>query len=153
MNPSMRFVAGGALIAYGVVAILPLRNPSLLVPVLYTAALIFLGFVYDGPSRSLAWLGIGICLVSSWSAPWVRQTLMPLLPPEQYAYIIPGLLTYAIFIAGNVILGASLRGGDLLHRSTGVILAIAAALSLFLDVFPYALVLLWMGYQLVRRPS
>jgi hypothetical protein len=154
VNPLLRYAAGAALIAYGTMAVITERSPTLLTPTLYTVALVLLGFVQQSPTANNTWLGIAICLLSTWSQPLLNRTLTPLLPQESFMYIIPSLITYALIVGGSVILGASFKDGGLLHRSSGPLLAIAAAASLFVGPFPYAVVLIWVGYQLVpRKPT
>jgi hypothetical protein len=153
MNPVLRYAAGAALIGYGALAVVTERSPTILTPILYTAALVLLGLVQPSRNASNTWLGITACLLSTWSQPLLRRALTPLLPQESFAYIIPSLITYALLVGGSVILGASFKDGGVLHRSSGPLLSIAAAASLFVGAFPYAVVLLWVGYQLVPRKN
>jgi hypothetical protein len=145
------YAAGAALISYGVLAIVLERNPSLIVPVVYTCALILLGFVLRESNPGGAWLGIALCLLSTWTGPLLRNSLLPLLPRDAFAVPVPRLITYVIFLIGTLILGASIRAGGPLHRSSGIVLAVAAASVLLLGSFFYALALAWVGYQTIPR--
>jgi hypothetical protein len=147
----LRYAAGGALIAYGVVAVVTERSPSLVTPILYTLGLILLGSVRPGSAMGSVWAGIGLCLISTWGQPLLDRALIPLLPRDSFAYIIPSVITYALLVLGSFVLGAALKDGGLFHRSSGVLLVIAAATSLFVGPFVYALVLIWFGYQLIPR--
>jgi hypothetical protein len=146
-----RYVAGIAMIAYGVLAIIFQRNPSMIIPLLYTIALLSFGVVLQESSPSGSWLGIGLCLLSTWSQPFLARAIAPILPASSYAYVIPSLIAFTIFLIGSLILGASMSGGRPFHRSSGVVLALAAASVLFFDSFLYAIALMWIGYQLIPR--
>lgn len=148
---ALRYVAGIALVAYGVLAIIFERHPSMMIPLVYTIALLSFGVVLHQSSSSGGWLGIGLSLLSTWSQPFLTQAVAPLLPASSFAYVIPSLIAFTVFLIGSLLLGVSMRGGVLFHRSSGVVLALAAASVLLLGYILYALALIWIGYQLIPR--
>ena len=143
-----RYVAGGSMIAYGVIAIIFERNHSLAIPILYTIALLSFGVLLQ---QSDSWIGVVLSLLSTWSQPFLASAVAPLLPSSPYASVIPSLIAFVVFLIGSLILGASMRGSQLFHRSSGVVLALAAVSVLLLGYFLYAIALVWIGYQLIPR--
>jgi hypothetical protein len=145
----LRYAAGVSMIAYGVVAIIFGRNPSLAIPILYTVALLSFGVLLQ---QSDSWVGIALSLLSTWSQPFLARAVAPLLPSSAYASVIPSLIAFVVFLIGSLILGMSIRGTQLFHRASGVVLALAAVSVLFLGYFLYAIALAWIGYQVIPRP-
>ena len=144
----LRYVAGISMIAYAVIAMFFERHPSLVIPILYTIALISFGVLLQ---RAASWLGIGLSLVSTWSQPLLAEAIAPLLPSSPYANVIPSLIAFVVFLIGSLVLGMSIRGEQLLHRSSGIVIALAAASVLLFGYFLYAVALIWIGYQLIPR--
>jgi hypothetical protein len=137
---------------YGIVAVVTERSPTWVTPILYSVAILLFGSIQATATGSV-WLGIALCLASTWVQPLLERGVAPALPQDSFAYLLPSIAVYALLVLGSVAIGATIKEGGLLHRASGWTLVLAAASSLFLGPFLYALVLAWFGYQLVPRKA